>query len=104
MDQNSNKFAEYLGFKHRKITPLWPKANAESERFMRTIEKTIRAAKCGTQKLETRNLHISKKLQSYTALHNKDVTVRNIVWTSIENKIRCGNQHREKRERSSRRK
>ena len=23
-------FAEYLGFRHRKITPLWPKANAES--------------------------------------------------------------------------
>ncbi|XP_048735644.2 uncharacterized protein K02A2.6-like [Ostrea edulis] len=38
------QFAEYLGFKHRKITPLWPKANAESERFMRTIEKTIRAS------------------------------------------------------------
>ncbi|XP_048765085.2 uncharacterized protein LOC125672921 [Ostrea edulis] len=38
------QFAEYLGFKHRKITPLWPMANAESERFMRTIEKTIRAS------------------------------------------------------------
>ena len=41
---NGNEFrqiADYLGFKHRKITPLWPKANAESERFMRTIEKTV---------------------------------------------------------------
>ncbi|VDI46418.1 Hypothetical predicted protein [Mytilus galloprovincialis] len=33
-----------MGFKHRKITPLWPRANAESERFMRTIGKAIRAA------------------------------------------------------------
>ncbi|KAK0148838.1 hypothetical protein N1851_010749 [Merluccius polli] len=37
-------FATYLGFKHRKITPLWPQANAEAERFMRTLGKTIRAA------------------------------------------------------------
>ena len=37
-------FAGYLGFRHRKITPLWPQANAEAERFMRTLEKTIRAA------------------------------------------------------------
>lgn len=37
-------FATYLGFTHRKITPLWPQANAEAERFMRTLEKTIRAA------------------------------------------------------------
>ena len=32
-------FATELGFKHRKITPLWPKANAEAERFMRTLGK-----------------------------------------------------------------
>ena len=38
------QFAEYLGFRHRKITPLWPQSNATAERFMRTIEKTIRAA------------------------------------------------------------
>ncbi|XP_051992411.1 uncharacterized protein K02A2.6-like [Xyrauchen texanus] len=34
-------FATYLGFRHRKITPLWPQANAEAERFMRTLEKAI---------------------------------------------------------------
>ena len=38
------QFAQYLGFQHRKITPLWPQANGESERFMRTIEKAIRIA------------------------------------------------------------
>jgi hypothetical protein len=35
---------QYMGFHHRKITPEWPKANSESERFMRTIQKTLRAA------------------------------------------------------------
>lgn len=37
-------FASELGFKHRKITPYWPRANAETERFMRTIKKTIKTA------------------------------------------------------------
>ena len=38
------QFAQYMGFHHRKITPAWPKANSESERFMRTLNKTLRAA------------------------------------------------------------
>ena len=38
------QFANYLGFEHRKVTPYWPKANGEVERFMRTLEKAIRAA------------------------------------------------------------
>jgi len=39
-----DKFSEFMGFKHRKITPLWPRANSFAERFMRTIGKSIRAA------------------------------------------------------------
>jgi transposase InsO family protein len=38
------QFAIELGFRHRKITPLWPRANAEVERFMKTIKKVIKAA------------------------------------------------------------
>ena len=38
------QFADYLGFSHRKITPYWPEANGEVERFTRTLEKAIRAA------------------------------------------------------------
>jgi transposase InsO family protein len=30
-------FGQTLGFKHRKITPRWPRANGEVERFVRTI-------------------------------------------------------------------
>ncbi|GFO30157.1 Pol polyprotein [Plakobranchus ocellatus] len=36
-------YLEHMGIKHRKIT-RWPQANAETERFMRTIKKTIKAA------------------------------------------------------------
>ncbi len=44
---NSEEFKNFptlLGFKHRKITPHWPRANGEAERLMKTIEKAIRAA------------------------------------------------------------
>ena len=33
-----------LGNKHRKFTPLWSAANAQVERFNKTMEKTIRIA------------------------------------------------------------
>ena len=45
---NGNEFAKFagaLGFKHRKVTPLWPRANAEVERFVKTLKKCIKAAK-----------------------------------------------------------
>ena len=44
---NSNEFANFanfLGFELRKVTPYWPQANGEVERFMRTLEKAIRTA------------------------------------------------------------
>ena len=37
-------FASYLGFTHRRVTPLWPGANGEMERFMKTLGKAIRSA------------------------------------------------------------
>ena len=39
-----HKFAKYLGFKHRRITPYWPRSNAECERFVKTVGKCINAA------------------------------------------------------------
>ena len=39
------KFARVLGFKHRKVTPLRPRANGEVERFVKTWKKCIKAAK-----------------------------------------------------------
>ena len=39
------KFADYLGFHHRLIQPLWPQANTEAKLLMKTIGKTIKASK-----------------------------------------------------------
>ena len=38
------KFMEYCGTSHRWITPLWPRANAQAENFMRPLNKAIKAA------------------------------------------------------------
>ena len=59
-----NKFAEYLGFQHRRVTPCWPKANGEAERFMRALEKAIRTAT-----VESRNWrqYLHRFLRQYRA-------------------------------------
>ena len=35
------EFAQTLGFKHRKVTPLWPRANGEVERFVKTLKNHL---------------------------------------------------------------
>ena len=35
------EFASYLNMKHRRITPLWPQANAHAETFNRRLRKAI---------------------------------------------------------------
>ena len=44
----SSQFADFLtfnGVKHRRVTPLWPQANGEVERFMASLGKVLRNAK-----------------------------------------------------------
>ena len=44
---NSNRFtlySKYMGFKHHRITPLWPQANGMVENFMRSINKSVRTS------------------------------------------------------------
>ena len=37
-------FATNMGFKHQRITPIWPQANGEAEIFMRNFGKVTRSA------------------------------------------------------------
>ena len=39
-----DRWCRTIGMIHRKIPPLWPKANGEAERFIRTLEKAARTA------------------------------------------------------------
>jgi len=43
--QDLEKFAKCLEYHHRKVTPLWPAANGEVERFMRPVAKVLRTAR-----------------------------------------------------------
>ena len=38
-------FAKQFGFRHRKITPYWPRANATAETVMRKLSKVLKIAK-----------------------------------------------------------
>ena len=42
VSEEFENFLDTQGIQHRKVTPYWPQANAEVERFNRTIEKAIR--------------------------------------------------------------
>ena len=64
---NSKEFASFaddLGFKHRKVTPKWARANGEVERFVRTVKKVIKTAK-----LEHKNpkQEMNRLLRNYRA-------------------------------------
>ena len=54
---NSSAFqsiAQTLGFQHRKVTPRWPRANGDVERFVRTYgEKGDQNCQCWAQELKT---------------------------------------------------
>ena len=52
------KFAQVLGFKHRRVTPLWPRVSGEVEKFVETLKKFIKAAK-------TEGKNKRKELQSF---------------------------------------
>ena len=39
------RYAENSGFKHRRMTPLWPRANAQAEAFNKPMMKAVRTAK-----------------------------------------------------------
>lgn len=38
------QYAENTGFEHRRVTPLWPRANAQAESFNKPMMKTIKTA------------------------------------------------------------
>ena len=60
--QDFKQFAETLGFKHRKVTPLWPRSNGEVERFMRTLKKAIHTATLDNKPWKT---ELCKFLRNY---------------------------------------
>lgn len=97
------QYAKYMGFNHRRITPYHPRANGEVERFMRTLNKAIRAAivegKNWKQELYKflRNYrstpHCSTKTSPYEGLFGRKIQSRlpmttNAMKTALTSQIR----------------
>jgi hypothetical protein len=64
---NGAEFKDYAylnGFKHRRITPLWPRANGTCERFMKNLGKVVRNSKVDGSSWECELLEF---LRSYRA-------------------------------------
>ena len=47
------RFAQQYGFKHRKVTPYWPRANATAETVMKKLGKALKIAKLENKKPDT---------------------------------------------------
>ncbi|XP_022797858.1 uncharacterized protein K02A2.6-like [Stylophora pistillata] len=65
-------FSDYLGFKHRRIIPYWPRANGEAERLVQTPKKHIRISH-----LEGKNWkqELYKFLRQYRATPHSTINV-----------------------------
>jgi hypothetical protein len=78
-------FASDFGFQHRKITPGWPEANGEAERFVETFNKFVRASEAENLNWKTqmpqflRNYratpHTSTKIPPFTALTGRKMRI-----------------------------
>jgi len=64
MSHMFDKFAEEWGFKHRKVTPLWPRANGGAESVMPKLGKVVRTCEVTGQKKEA---GLQEFLRSYRA-------------------------------------
>ena len=76
-------FAQILGFQHRKVTPRWPRANGEVERFVRTVKKVIKTANVERK---------SWKQEMYRFLRNFRATPHATTKVPRYNAVRSGNE------------
>ncbi|KAL5015077.1 hypothetical protein ScPMuIL_009347 [Solemya velum] len=65
-------FAHKFGFRHRKITPLWPEANGEAERFMATLNKYIRSSTADNKNWKT---ELQLFLRQYRATPHSSIKI-----------------------------
>ena len=93
----SAEFANYAllnGFKHRRVTPLWPEVNGEAERFVKTIKKAIRATKKSTHSCKITEPHMSTKVPPATAMIGREINIglpqtSNRKTTAIERHVKA---------------
>ena len=100
----NSKTAKYMGFNHRKVTPLWPQANGEVERFMKPLGKAVKTAhiehKNWKQKLYTflRNYratpHCTTKVSPAELLYGRPMRTKLPEWHVEQDDQKIRNQDR----------
>ena len=73
-----SEFACFMGFRHRKITPECPRANAKCERFMRNLNKVVRGAQVSGMPWKQ---ELNKFLRSYRSTpHSSTKIAPSLFW------------------------
>ncbi|XP_049522676.1 uncharacterized protein K02A2.6-like [Dermacentor silvarum] len=88
------EFASELGFKHHRITPRWPEANGEAERFIRTLKKSILTSRVS-------HLDWTIELQSFLLTYRTQLTLRRESPVTSHNQLHVGQQVLCKQDRSN---
>ena len=76
----SHRFAEFArkwGFKHRRVTPEWPRANGKAESFMKKLGKVLRTSELSGQHKE---LALNEFLKAYRETPHTTTGVAPHVW------------------------
>ena len=81
-----NSYEQHMGIKHRHITPYWPRANGEAERFMRNLGKVITTASSENKpwKQELNKFlcnyratpHVTTKVSPFKVLFGRDMQTK----------------------------
>lgn len=82
--ENFAKFSRHLGFKHRKVTPLWQLANGFNERFMQSIKKVITATIIEKKKWRTELINFLKAYRA-TPSYTTGIAPVDLIFNYTEN-------------------
>ena len=82
-------FATNMGFKHQRITPIWPQANGEANIFMRNLGKVTRSAviegrpwKCTNLRNHTATPQSSTCIAPATTLFGREIKTKLLTSTN----------------------
>ena len=93
MDMNLRSLLIIYRFKHRRITPYWPKANGYAERLVKTIEKKHQDCSHAKEELETRDIQISMSISCNSSFYNEYLALWNIKQQKTRHSVTWTTNH-----------
>ena len=84
---NSREFANFVnhyGCHHHRVTPRWPRANGEAERFMRNIKKIVQTAAIELKNWK-QELYVFLRNYRATPHSHSDQPTQSLIWQRAKN-------------------